>query len=53
MRLEVNGSVSRRDGRKDGMGVCFDLICLGRRDSGFAWEGLHSFISWIPLPFHE
>ena len=53
MRLKVNGSVSECDGRKDGMGVYFDLICLGGQDSGFVWEGMHSFISWIPLPFHE
>ena len=53
MRLKVNGSVSGCDGRKDGMGVYFDLICLGEQGFGFVWEGMHSFISWIPLPFHE
>ena len=53
MRLEVNGSVLGCDGWKDGIWVCFDLICLGEQGFGFVWEGMHSFISWIPLPFHE
>ena len=53
MRLKVNGSVLGRDDWKDRMWVYFDLICLGGQDSGFVWEVMHSFISWIPLPFHE
>lgn len=53
MRLKVNGSVLGRDDWKDRMWVYFDLLCLGGQDSGFVWEVMHSFISWIPLPFHE